>query len=101
MRNLSYENEFCTQFLFHANKSHFHNNGFALRLALKLRHKGTRKWPIVMVMINWKMASRSWHPSPFVIILVINKLLHVLLWLQGCPILKGHGQLWDHADPGH
>ena len=26
--------------------SHFHNNSFALRLALKQRHKGTRKWPI-------------------------------------------------------
>ena len=26
--------------------SHFHNNGFALRLALKQRHKGTWKWPI-------------------------------------------------------
>ena len=25
--------------------SQFHNNGFALRLALKQRHKGTRKWP--------------------------------------------------------
>ena len=46
MRNLSYENEFCMQFHFHANQSHSHNNGFALRLALKQRHKGTRKWPI-------------------------------------------------------
>ena len=46
MRNLSYENEFCMQFDFHANQSHFHKNGFALRLALKQRHKGTRKWPI-------------------------------------------------------
>ena len=27
-------------------QSHFHKNGFALRLALKQRHKGTRKWPI-------------------------------------------------------
>ena len=44
--NLSYENEFCMQFHFHANQSHFQNNGFALRLALKQRHKGTRKWPI-------------------------------------------------------
>ena len=42
----SYENEFCVQFHFHANQSHFHNNGFALRLALKKRHRGTRKWPI-------------------------------------------------------
>ena len=34
------------QFHFHANQSHFHKIGFALRLALKQRHKGTRKWPI-------------------------------------------------------
>ena len=54
MGNLSYENEFCMQFHFHANQSHFHKNGFALRLALsivnstalKQRLKGTRKWPI-------------------------------------------------------
>ena len=31
---------------FHANQSHFHKNGFALTLALKQRHKRTRKWPI-------------------------------------------------------
>ena len=29
------------QFHFHANESHFHKNGFALRLALKQRNKGT------------------------------------------------------------
>ena len=49
MRNLSYENEFCMQFHFHANQSHFHKNGFALRLAVKQRHKGTRKWPITLL----------------------------------------------------
>ena len=47
MQNLSYENEFCMQFHSHANQSHFHKNGFALKLALKQRHKGTRKWPII------------------------------------------------------
>ena len=36
------------QFHFHANQSHFHKNAFALRLALKQRHKGTRKWPIAV-----------------------------------------------------
>ena len=36
------------QIHFHANQSHFHKNGFALRLALKQRHKGTRKWPILI-----------------------------------------------------
>ena len=35
----------CRFIQFHANQSHFHKNGFALRLALKQRHKGTRKWP--------------------------------------------------------
>ena len=35
------------KFHFQANQSHFHN-GFALRLALKQRHKETRKWPIQM-----------------------------------------------------
>ena len=29
----------------HANQSHFNKNGFALKLALKQRHKATRKWP--------------------------------------------------------
>ena len=37
--NLSYENEFCIQFHFHANQSYFHNNGFALKLALKQRQR--------------------------------------------------------------
>ena len=35
------------RFHFHANQSHFDKNGFALRLALKQRYKGTRKWPIL------------------------------------------------------
>ena len=41
------ENEFSVQFHFHANQSHFDNNGFALRRALKQRHTGTWKWPIL------------------------------------------------------
>ena len=36
----------ANQIHFHANQSHFHKNSFALRLALKQRHRGTRKWPI-------------------------------------------------------
>ena len=43
---------------FHANQSHFHENGFALRLALKQRHKRTRKWPIVWN-ASFRLASRS------------------------------------------
>ena len=41
-----HENEFCMKVHFHANQSHFHKNGFTLRLALKQRRKGTRKWAI-------------------------------------------------------
>ena len=33
-------------FIFIIIKNHFHINGFALSLALKLRFFGTRKWPI-------------------------------------------------------
>ena len=49
MWNHSYENEFRTPVHFHANQSHFNKNGFALRLVLKQRHKGTRKWPFLMI----------------------------------------------------
>ena len=34
-------------FNYYANKTHFHNKGFALSLVLKVRFFGTRKWPIV------------------------------------------------------
>ena len=45
MRNLSYENEFNLHENEPVGGAHFHMNGFALRLVLKQRHKGTRKWP--------------------------------------------------------
>ena len=32
-------------FNYDANKTHFHNKGFALSLVLKVRFFGTRKWP--------------------------------------------------------
>ena len=34
-------------FNYYANKTHFHNKGFALSLVLKVRFFGTRKWPIL------------------------------------------------------
>ena len=34
-------------FNYDANKTHFHNKGFALSLVLKVRFFGTRTWPIV------------------------------------------------------
>ena len=59
MRNLSYENDFRMQFHFHANQSHFNKNGFALRLALKQRHKGTRKWPIADI-VQIAQTAQTW-----------------------------------------
>ena len=35
-------------FNYDANKTHFHNKGFALSLVLKVKLFGTRKWPILM-----------------------------------------------------
>ena len=63
MQNLSYENEFCMQFHFHANQNHFHKNGFALRLPLKQRHKGTRKWPTLSRHIQWTKRKRDYSYS--------------------------------------
>ena len=49
---------------FHANQCHFHKRGFALRLALKQRHKGTQKWPI-LIYITELPAIHSTQPSGF------------------------------------
>ena len=61
MQNFSYENEFYMQFHFHANQTHFHKNCFAVRLALKQRHKRTRKWPIqyTTVITPWLRLTQS------------------------------------------
>ena len=66
MRNHSYENEFHLQVHFHAKQTYFlinlfltYLNGFALRLVLKQRHKGTRKWPIKIIQLGIIMTSES------------------------------------------
>ena len=46
MRNHSYENDFDLRENETARRTHCHKKGFALRLVLKQRHKGTQKWPI-------------------------------------------------------
>ena len=40
-------------FNYHANKTYFHNKGFALSLVLKVRFFGTRKWPIEVKRTGW------------------------------------------------
>ena len=49
MRNHSNENEFDLHENEPVGGTHFHMNGFALRLVLTRRHKGTRKCPIALV----------------------------------------------------
>ena len=39
-------------FNYDANKTHFHNKGFALGLVLRVRFFGTRKWAIYLVSEN-------------------------------------------------
>ena len=46
MQNHSNENEFDLHENELVGETRFHMNGFALRLVLKQRQKGTRKWPI-------------------------------------------------------
>ena len=49
-------------FNYDANKTHFHNKGFALSLVLRVRFFGTRKWPIpcdgVFIAIFFKTIER-------------------------------------------
>ena len=60
-------------------KNHFHINGFALNLALKVRLFGTRKWPIVKgVMISCKQVvnkfqgdHKSWIPVKINVIVLL------------------------------
>ena len=53
-------------------KTHFHNNGFALSLALKVTFFGTRKWPIdILWMSNIKdvdLPKHAWNTPPFLFI---------------------------------
>ena len=46
-------------------KNHFHINGFALSLALKVRFFGTRKWPIEMPVHRLSMYVPEKDPSTF------------------------------------
>ena len=55
-------NNFTDLFYSHANKTHFHNKGFALSLVLKARVSETRKWPISTVSsgLTKKLCFCSW-----------------------------------------
>ena len=59
VRNLTYEREFDLHENEPVGGTHFHMNGFALRLVLKQRQKGTRKWPILLSSIKCFLKSRQ------------------------------------------
>ena len=61
MRNLCCENEFICIII----KNHFHINGFALSLTLKVRFFGTRKWPIEMPVHRLSMYVPEKDPGTF------------------------------------
>ena len=46
MQNLSHRNEFDLHENEPVGETHFHVNGFALRLVLTQKQKATQKWPI-------------------------------------------------------
>ena len=49
------QNLFCVNdFYYHANKTHFHKNGFEFGLVLKVRIFGIRIWPIYSLVTNSK-----------------------------------------------
>ena len=60
MRNHSYENDFDLHENETACRTHFHMKGFVLRLVLKQRHKGTRKWRISIREFPLSLA-QLWH----------------------------------------
>ena len=73
-------------------KNHFHINGFALNLALKVRLFGTRKWPIVKgVMISCKQVvnkfqgdHKSWIPVKISVIVLLAIPVLLLVWHAQC-----------------
>ena len=49
-------------FNYDANKTHFHNKGFALSLVLKVRFFKTRKWPIRSTMAGYEALAEEFKP---------------------------------------
>ena len=59
MGNHSYETDFDLHENETACRTHFHMQGFELRLVLKQRHKRTRKWPIHSVIELLLLSQKS------------------------------------------
>ena len=52
MQNFSYENEFDLHEHELAGETRFHKNGFALRLVLTQRQTRTRKWAVLLGLLQ-------------------------------------------------
>ena len=59
MQNFSYENEFDLQENGLAGETHFHKNGFTLRLVLTQRQIRTQKWPGLLMGKNLMNGSKD------------------------------------------
>ena len=62
-------------FNYDANKTHFHNKGFALRLVLRVRFFGTRKW-----LIGIKVKRRALLNMTFLFCFVLFLLGIIAIW---------------------
>ena len=71
-------------FHFHANQSHFHKNGFALRLTLEKRHKRTRKWPITKSRLYTRKKMQNFQkPGIFLVNNVVVVLIKAISYYRG------------------
>ena len=84
--SLWYDNDFS----FSCKESHFHKNGCALALILKVRVFGTRKWPIFIgtqsSSDSWILDSTQWIPDCSTVkigfwIPIASKILYSLSWI--------------------
>ena len=51
-------------FNYHANKTHFHNKGFAPSLVSKVRGFGTQKWPVQWLILKMNVDVFKTPPPP-------------------------------------
>ena len=68
-------------FIYITIKNHFHINGFALSLALKVRFFGTRKWPVALeveVSSHNFPVSRQWAVMQWEYYTAKSKMLYLL-----------------------
>ena len=87
-------------FNYYANKTPFHNKGFALTLVLKVKFFGTRKWPIVYILHRrpslLRILRSSSHPG-----LLFPFMIGVMVVIMSVTIIacRGHQSLCHVYSP--